>query len=198
MTCGWRWGLRVPDHPGPVLPHPTRRLNSGGRQQGWNAAVSRAAAKAALRDCWAQTAASSPPNGGGAQWEGPEMFTADLTEGRAVSGDPGAGHSRAVPSRACRARAPPTRGTLTAWLAALLGAAGPGATSRGAGGGLRPRGARSSAPCPRRKGRATSRRHLRSRVTFPALPRPSDPGIPARANHPRAPAHAPPRPCSNQ
>lgn len=57
------------------------------------------------------------------------------------------------------------------WLP-LLGAAGPGATSRGAGGGLRPRGARSSAPCPRRKGRATARRHLRSRVTFPALPRP--------------------------
>jgi hypothetical protein len=109
-----------------VFPHPTRRLNSGGRQQGWNAAVYRAAAETALADCRAPTAASSPPNGGGARWEGPEMFTEDLSEGRAVSDDPGAGHSRAVPSRACRARAPPTPGTLTAWLAASAGGRGPG------------------------------------------------------------------------
>lgn len=46
------------------------------------------------------------------------MFTADFSEGWAVSRGPGAGHSRAVPSGGCRTRAPPTRGTLTAWLAA--------------------------------------------------------------------------------
>lgn len=30
MTCGWLWGLRVPDHPGPVLPHPTRQAQLRG------------------------------------------------------------------------------------------------------------------------------------------------------------------------
>lgn len=40
--------LRVPGHPGPVLPHPIRRLNFGDRQQGWNTAVPRAAAETHL------------------------------------------------------------------------------------------------------------------------------------------------------
>lgn len=125
------------------------------------------------------------------------MFTADLSKGRALSADPGEGHSRAVPSGAYRARAPPTPATLTAWLAASAGkprarplhpAALEAACGRGApdpqrparaGRAARPHGVTSAAASP-------SRRYLA----------PSDPGIPARANH--RGALAPPRLRSDQ
>lgn len=84
------------------------------------------------------------------------------------------------------------REELTAGRRALLGAAIPGATSRGAGGGLRPSGPGSSAPSPRRKGRATTRRHLRGRVTSsPARPPPPDRHSSCSPNHrPRPLGHA--------
>lgn len=69
-------------------------------------------------------------------------------------------------------------GELTAGGRALLGAAVPCATSRGAGGGLRPRGPGSSAPSSRRKGRATTQRHLRGRVTSSQALPPLLPDIP--------------------
>jgi hypothetical protein len=107
-------------------------------------------------------------------------------------------------TRACRVRAlrpsslstgqaPLPPGHLRQGGQALLGAAVPRATSCGAGGGLRPSGLRSSAPSPRRKGRATARRHLRSRVTSSKfLPRPlQSQAFLSSPNHRRAP-HAPP------
>lgn len=84
---------------------------------------------------------------------------------------PGVPALRPIPAHPLAAAA---RGELTAGGRALLGAAVPRATSRGAGGGLRPSGPGSSAPSPRRKGRATTRRHLRGRVTSSrALPPPT-------------------------
>lgn len=84
---------------------------------------------------------------------------------------PGVLALRPIPAHPLAAAA---RGELTAGGQALLGAAVPCATSRGAGGGLRPSGPGSSAPSPRRKGRATTRRHLRGRVTSSrALPPPT-------------------------
>lgn len=74
---------------------------------------------------------------------------------------------RSPPQRGSRgpAESRPPRDNLRPAEGALLGAAVPRATSRGTEGGLRPSGPGSSVPAPRRKGRATTQRHLRGRVS---------------------------------
>ncbi|MEJ1270084.1 hypothetical protein NN561_000904 [Cricetulus griseus] len=128
------------------------------------------------------------------------MFTADFSEGRAVSRDPGAGHSRAVPPEpAGLAPRPPAGHLRPGWLAASAGGPRAGALHPAALEVACGRGA-PDPQRPARAGRAARPHGVTSAAASPSRRylAPSDPGIPARANHPCATAHAPPRLSSNQ
>lgn len=185
--------LRAPGHPGPVFPHPT----SQAQLWGWPAGLERGRLP---RGCGDSTRGLPGPDSGEQPPERRRCAVggAGNVYGRPFGGPGGERRSRGGPLPCCPLQSlqgpRPAHPRDTYGLAGCLcwGPLGPDATSRGTGGGLRPRGAGSSAPCPRRKGRATARRHLRSRVTFPALPRPPPiqaflrvPIIRARSRSPR-------------
>lgn len=194
MTSRSRWGgLRVPGHPGPVLPHPTRRLNFGDRQQGWNTAVSRAAAETHSRTAESRRWRAAPRTEAVRGGRGRKCLRRTFRRaGRRAEIQRRATPALSPPKPAGPAPRPPQdtyglAGCLcwgprarTLHPAALEAACGRGAPDlqrpARAGRAARPHGVTSAAASP-------SRRYLT----------PSDPGIPARANHLGALALAPPR-----